>query len=100
MGNLSGRGLQRQPKAMCSVRGCERARRGDEEVAKPITEFRDSEIFMTLSPPRENTLEESPDSSPGPQPHVPQLFRASLKVSLAEERGLDDPAGLTRFDGL
>jgi hypothetical protein len=47
----------------------------------------------------ENTLEESPDCS-GPQPHDPRLFRASLKVSLADERGLDDPAGLTIYVGL
>ena len=48
----------------------------------------------------ENTPEESPDCSPGPQPHVPQLFRASLKVSLGEQRGLGEPAGLTIFGGL
>jgi hypothetical protein len=48
----------------------------------------------------EHTPEKSPDCSPGPQPHVPQLFRASSTVSPAEERGLDDPAGLTICNGL
>jgi hypothetical protein len=48
----------------------------------------------------ENTLEESPNCSPGPQPHVRQLFRASSNVSLAEERDLDDPADLTINNGL
>jgi hypothetical protein len=47
-----------------------------------------------------NTPEESPNSSPGPQPHVPQLFKAASKVSLGEERGLDDPAGLTIYNSL
>ena len=70
-----------------------------EEVIGLITEFRDCEIFMTHHL-LENTPEESPACSPGPQPHVPQLFRASLKVSVAEERGLDDPAGLTINNGL
>jgi len=31
----------------------------------------------------------------GSEPHVPQLFKASSNVSLGEERGLDDPAGLS-----
>src|SRR5215211_6020701 len=60
------------------------------------------EIFKFLCLPHllENTLEDSPDCSPGPQPHVPRLFRASSKVSQAEERGLEDPAGLTINNGL
>ena len=65
-----------------------------EEVIGPITEFRNCEIFW----PRhllENTFEKSFDSAPGPQPHVPRLLKASSNLSLAEERGLDDPAGLT-----
>jgi hypothetical protein len=36
----------------------------------------------------------------GPQPHVPQLFIAFPKVSVGEERGLEDPAGLTINNGL
>jgi hypothetical protein len=48
----------------------------------------------------ENTLEESPDYSPGAQPHVPQLFKASSNASIAEERGLEDPAGLTKNNSL
>src|SRR5215203_1988387 len=58
-----------------------------------------NKICMTLSPPREHPRE-VPDSSPGPQPHVPHLFQASSKVSIAEERGLDDPVGLTIYNGL
>jgi hypothetical protein len=60
------------------------------------------EIFKFLCLPHllENTLEESPDCSPGPQPHDPQLFRASSEVSLAEERGLDEPPGLTVYNRL
>jgi len=65
-----------------------------EEVIGLITGFRDCEIFMTHHL-LENTLEKSPNSSPGPQPHVRRLFRASSEVSLAEERSLEDPAGLT-----
>jgi hypothetical protein len=63
-----------------------------EVVIGLITGFRDCEIFMTLHL-LENTLEESPESSPGPQPHVLRLFRASSNVSLGEGRGLDDPCG-------
>ena len=57
----------------------------------PIIEFRNCENFR----PRhllENTFEKSFDSAPGPQPHVPRLLKASSNLSLAEERGLDDPA--------
>jgi len=48
----------------------------------------------------ENILEKSPNSSPGPQPHVTRLIRASSKVSKADERDLEDPAGLTIYIGL
>src|SRR5918994_7407450 len=48
----------------------------------------------------EKTSEESLDCSPGPQPHVPRLFKASSNVSLGEERGLEDPADLTTYNGL
>jgi hypothetical protein len=64
-----------------------------------ITEFRDREILW----PRhlvENTPEKSPNSSPGPPPHVPRLFKASSNVSVAEGRGLEDAAGLTMYRGL
>jgi hypothetical protein len=37
----------------------------------------------------EKTPEEFPDSSPGLQPHVPQLFKASSNVSLADERSFE-----------
>jgi hypothetical protein len=61
-----------------------------------------SEILKFLRPHHlvENTLEESLDCSPGPQPHVPQLFRAPQNASIGEERGSDDPAGLTTYKGL
>jgi hypothetical protein len=63
-----------------------------------ITDFKDCEIFVAHHL-LENTPEESP-IVPGPQLHVPLLFRASSNASVAEERGLEDPADLTIFDGL
>jgi hypothetical protein len=48
----------------------------------------------------ENTPDESPDPSPGPRPHVPRLVKARLKTSLGDGRGLEDPAGMTIFEGL
>jgi|SRR5215211_9095286 len=70
-----------------------------EVVIGLITGFRDCEIFMTHHL-LENTSEESPDCSPGPQPHIPQLFKASSNVLLGEERALEEPAGLTTNNGL
>jgi hypothetical protein len=71
-----------------------------EEMIGPITELRDCENFLWPHHLVENIREESPDPSLGPQPHVPQLFRASSEVSLGEERGLEYPAGLTIDSGL
>ena len=48
----------------------------------------------------ENTLEEGVPDTCGPQPHVPRLFKAPSIASIAEERGLEDPAGLTIYSGL
>jgi hypothetical protein len=57
--------------------------------------------FLCLPHLLENTPEEGvPHSSPGPQPHVPQLYRTSSNASLPDEWDLDDPAGLTVYNGL
>jgi hypothetical protein len=90
MGDPSGRGLRLTPKAMCSVRRCERARRGDEEVARPITEFRDFEIFSDPVASSRTPLRNPRSSSPGPPPHGPRLFKAPSNAFVAEEKALGD----------
>jgi hypothetical protein len=47
-----------------------------EVVIGPITEFRDYENFLWPHHLLENTLGKFSDCSPGPQPHVPRLFKA------------------------